>query len=56
MPNNFEEDYRKFSKVLKKLRSDGKISDEPAPSDKIAKRKYIEKLTKLFKKEVYGSD
>jgi|TARA_R100000426_G_scaffold81831_1_gene59914 hypothetical protein len=55
MPNKSDEDYRKFNEVLQKLKSEGKISDAPPPSDQAERRKYIEKLTQLFKKEVYGS-
>lgn len=42
MPNTFEDDYRKFNDVLKRLKAEGKISDAPPPSDKDASRKYIE--------------
>jgi len=42
--------------VLQKLKEEGKISDAPPPTDKVERRKYIEKLTALFKKEAYGSD
>jgi hypothetical protein len=56
MPNKQEEDYRKFNDLLQKLKSEGKISDAPPPSEKTERRKYIENLTELFKKEVYQSD
>jgi|TARA_R100000482_G_C5117945_1_gene144077 hypothetical protein len=56
MPNKSEEDYRKFNDVLQKLKSEGKISDAPPPSKKVERRKHIEKLTELFKKEIYKSD
>ena len=56
MPNKSQEDYRKFNELLQKLKEDGKISDAPPPSQKVERRKYIEKLTKIFKKEIYGSN
>lgn len=56
MNNKAKEDHRKFNDILQKLKEEGKISDAPPPSDKVEKRKYIERLTELFKKEVYGSD
>ena len=56
MSNKSQEDYRKFNQLLQKLKEDGKISDAPPPSQKVERRKYIEKLTDLFKKEIYGSD
>jgi uncharacterized protein YnzC (UPF0291/DUF896 family) len=56
MPNKSQEDYRKFNQLLQKLKEDGKISDAPPPSQKVERRKYIEKLTDLFKQEIYGSD
>ena len=56
MSNKSQEDYRKFNELLQKLKEDGKISDAPPPSQKVERRKYIEKLTKIFKKEIYGSN
>tara|TARA_R100001443_G_scaffold112876_1_gene126950 strand:- start:671 stop:841 length:171 start_codon:yes stop_codon:yes gene_type:complete len=56
MPNKTEQDFRKFNDVLQKLKLEGKISDAPPPSDKSERKKYIENLTKLFKKEVYQSN
>jgi len=56
MSNKSQEDYRKFNELLQKLKEEGKISDAPPPSQKVDRRKYIEKLTDIFKKEIYGSN
>ena len=56
MSNKSQEDYRKFNELLQKLKEEGKISDAPPPSQKVERRKYIEKLTDIFKKEIYGSN
>jgi|TARA_A100000172_G_C2957301_1_gene81219 hypothetical protein len=56
MSNKSQEDFRKFNEVLQKLKAEGKISNAPPPTEKVERRKYIEKLTKLFKKEIYESD
>ena len=56
MPNKSQEQYQKFNNTLKKLKDEGKISDAPPPIEKEKRKDYIAKLTKLFKKEIYGSD
>ena len=56
MSNKSQEDYRKFNELLQKLKEEGKISDAPPPSQKAERRKYIEKLTDIFKKEIYKPD
>jgi|TARA_B100001094_G_C18117053_1_gene764635 hypothetical protein len=56
MPNKSEQEYRRFNDVLRKLKDNGEISDAPPPTDREGRKEYITKLTKLFKKEVYGSD
>ena len=56
MNNKAQEEHRKFNEILQKLKEEGKISEAPPPTDKVERKKYIEKLTELFKKEVYQSD
>ena len=56
MNNKAKEDHRKFNDILQKLKEAGKISDAPPPTGEAEKKKYIEKMTELFKKEIYDSD
>jgi|TARA_R110000737_G_C14270564_1_gene430352 uncharacterized protein YaiI (UPF0178 family) len=55
MNKTHNKDYIKFSKMLEKLRKEGKIDDEPPPENKQERRAYIERLTKLFKEMMASS-